>query len=61
MSSADWEGWVHAVKDKHENLVKYRIWEAIPAAEVPVGGKVLTSTWAMKKKANGTLCARLNA
>jgi hypothetical protein len=37
------------------------VWEAVPSEAVPKGNKVLTSTWAMKKKANGTYQARLNA
>jgi hypothetical protein len=37
------------------------VWEKVPREVIPKGSKILTSTWAMKKKANGTYCARLNA
>ena len=33
----------------------------VPRSEVPVGSKIMTSTWAMKKKTNGKLRGRLNA
>jgi hypothetical protein len=33
----------------------------VPIEELPEGSKVLTSPWAMKKKANGTYRARMNA
>ena len=33
----------------------------MPIEELPKGSKVLTSTWVMKKKANGTYHTRMNA
>ena len=33
----------------------------MPRSAVPVGLKIMTSTWAMKKKTNGKLRGRLNA
>jgi hypothetical protein len=47
---------------EHERFKKHKCFEAVPRAEVPSGSKILTSTWAMKKKVNGTFRAsRLNA
>jgi len=37
------------------------VWKAIPKDEVPKEAKVLTNTWAIKKKANGRFIARVNA
>jgi len=37
------------------------VFKAVPRDEVPEGAKILTSTWAMKKKASGKYRARLNA
>ena len=36
------------------------MWTPRILKDVPAGAKVITSTWAMKKKANGTYRARLN-
>ena len=37
------------------------MWTPRILKDVPSGAKVITSTWAMKKKANGTYRARFNA
>ena len=42
-------------------MVKNQVFEARPIEEVPEGSKILTSTWSMKKKPNGTKRARLVA
>jgi hypothetical protein len=41
-------------------MVNNNVWIPVPKSDVPQQAKVLTSTWAMKKKANGTFRARLN-
>jgi hypothetical protein len=53
--------WEIAVEEEHECMMKHKVWEPVPIEELPKDSKVLTSTWAMKKKANGTFRARLNA
>jgi len=40
---------------------KNRVFAIVPRDKVPKGAKIITSTWAMKKKASGVLRARLNA
>ena len=60
MASADSEDWQEAVDEEHRKFSAYKIWKPVPKTEVPQGAKILTSTWAMKKKANGTFRARLN-
>jgi hypothetical protein len=60
MKTADANSWKMAVEEEHNRMVDNEVWTPVPKSEVPVGAKVLTSTWAMKKKANGTFRARLN-
>jgi hypothetical protein len=55
------EKWKQAVQEEHERMVTHGVFKAVPKEEVPKGAKVLSSTWAMKKKASGTFRARLNA
>lgn len=61
MKSVDKKEWVLAVAEEHDRMVKSGAWHAIPKEEVPEGETVLSSTWAMKKKANGLCRARINA
>ena len=51
--------WQDGVDDEHR-MTKDSIWQAILQSDLPAAAKILTSTWAMKKKANGTYHARLN-
>ena len=52
--------WLPAVKEEHDRMVKHKVWKPVKKSEVPVRSKGLTSTWAMKKKSNGTYRARIN-
>jgi hypothetical protein len=61
MQSGDKKNWDQAVIEEHERMEKHKVWKAVPREAVPGGNKILSSTWAMKKKANGTYRARLNA
>ena len=61
MVSKDKEGWKKAVNTEHDKFTKYKVWEPVDQDQVPKDAKILTTTWAMKKKSNGTLRARLNA
>jgi hypothetical protein len=60
MQSPDSEGWKQAVEDEHQRMVDNEVWTPVPKSDVATDAKILTSTWAMKKKSNGTLRARLN-
>ena len=42
-------------------MKKYSVWTPVKLQDLPEGTKVLISTWAMKKKANGTHRARVVA
>lgn len=61
METDDVEAWLKAVEEEHDRMVKHGVFKAILKEDLPKHAKVLTSTWAMKKKSNGTYRARLNA
>jgi len=50
MRSPDKEEWDKAVDGK--NMQKYGVWTPVALQDLPPGTKILTTTWAMKKKAN---------
>ena len=53
--------WSESVDLEHERMINHAVFKAVPISEVPKFAKILTSTWAMKHKADGTLRARINA
>ncbi|MGH7955289.1 MAG: reverse transcriptase domain-containing protein [Gloeomargaritales cyanobacterium] len=61
MKGPDKDKWEKAVEEEHDRMLKHKVWKVVPKQEVPKNAKVLTSTWAMKKKSNGTFRARMNA
>ena len=60
MKQPDRENLADAVKEEHDRFVKYEVFKPVLIEKVPKDAKVLTTTWAMKKKSNGVYCARLN-
>ena len=61
MASSDKDKWQTAVDKEHDCMKKHNVWKAVNAEDIPSNTTVITSTWAMKKKSNGTYRARLNA
>ena len=61
MSKPDKDKWKKGVEEELQRMLKSKVFKAVPKSKVPPGAKILTSTWAMKKKANGTYRARINA
>eukprot|EP00956_Cyclotella_meneghiniana_P045257 scaffold361015_cov103-Cyclotella_meneghiniana.AAC.2 len=59
MKSPDREAWKDEIKNKYDRFQKYKVFKVIPRSEVPKGTKILSTTWAMKKKSNGKLRGRL--
>jgi hypothetical protein len=57
MNSKDKKSWVKAVDKEHGQMEKYKVFKAVKKSALPKKAKVLSSTWAMKKKSNGTYCA----
>ena len=61
MATGNKDKWTGAVKEEYDRMTKFKVFQAVPKSKAPEDAKVLTSTWAMKNKANGTLRARLTA
>ena len=61
MATKDKAEWMKSVKEESDCLVHHKVFESVPRKEVPPGSKILSSTWAMKKKPNGKFWARVNA
>ena len=40
-------------------MIQHKVWEAVERNSVPKGARIITSTWAMKKKSIGVFRARL--
>ena len=57
----DPKGWEEAVDEEHDRMVSHKVWRPEYIKDIPKHAKILTSTWAMKQKANGTKRARINA
>jgi hypothetical protein len=54
MTKSDKPNWDKAVLEEHDRFTGHTAFEAVNQDKVPKGTKIITSTWAMKKKASGT-------
>ena len=61
MATEDRPKWEVAVEEEHQRMVDAVAWKAIMIKDLPRGAKIVTSTWAMKKKSSGVFRARINA
>ena len=61
MNGPDKKNWYQAIEEEYESFVKNDCFEEVPINEVKPGTKIITSTWAMEKKASDRYRARLNA
>ena len=61
MASDDADAWIDEVKNEKERFDKYKVVKVVSREDVPEGAKIMTTTWAMKKKTSGKLRGRLNA
>jgi Reverse transcriptase (RNA-dependent DNA polymerase) len=61
MKLKDKESWIKAVQEEHDRMIKSGVWTAVNKDTLKATNKVLTTTWAMKKKPNGSYRARINA
>ena len=52
--------WEKAVNEEHERYVKDEVFKPVKIKDVPKDTKVITTTWSMKKKSNGTYRAHMN-
>ena len=53
MKLVDKKNWEKAVNEEHKLMKKHKVWEEVKREDVPADAKVLTLTWAMKKKSKG--------
>ena len=60
MRSPDAEAWKAEIKNEYDRFSKYKAFTVVPIKSLPKGTKILTTTWAMKKKTSGKLRGRLN-
>ena len=61
MNQPDWENWVKSVDKEHGRMTTNQVFRPMHIKDIPEWATVLTTTWAMKKKANGTYRARMVA
>jgi Reverse transcriptase (RNA-dependent DNA polymerase) len=61
MQSDDKDKWMIAVEEEHDRMIQNNVWTAINKHTLGKHEKVLTTTWAMKKKPNCKFRARINA
>ena len=61
MASNDKTKWEKAIEEEYERMLKHNVFQPVPVNSVPTDAKILSSTWAMKKKSNGVYRARMNA
>ena len=57
----DPEGWTDEVAKEKARFDRFKALTAVKRRDLPKGAKVMTTTWAMKRKASGKLRGRLNA
>ena len=53
--------WKEAIEEEYQKMKDHSVFQLVKINDLPQDAKILTSTWAMKLKANGTKQARINA
>ena len=61
MTTKDKENWERSVEEEYNKINKSNVCDPIKLKDVPSEDKILTPTYAMKKKASGVQRERLNA
>ena len=61
INGPDSEKWKAEIENEHNRMVENKVFTVIKKSELEPGTKIIDSTWACKKKSNGTLRGRLNA
>ena len=49
--------WVKAVREEYDRMEEHGVFKAISRKDVPEKAKIITATWAMKMKSDGTFRA----
>ena len=61
MKTEDKDAWCDSVDKEHERMTTNKVFTPTYIKDIPEWATVLTTKWAMKKKSNGTLRARMVA
>jgi hypothetical protein len=63
MASKDRSKWIQAVEEEYAYMMDHRVRVIEPTelCHIPAGTRVLSTTWMVKKKANGRYKARITA
>ena len=61
ISSPDGQAWKVEILNEYKRMVDNDVFEVVSKKDLPPGTKIIDSTWACKKKSNGTLRARMVA
>lgn len=61
INGPDGDKWKQAVKEEFDRMMKSKVFEVWKEEDVPDSATVLSTTWAMKKKASGVYRARMTA
>jgi hypothetical protein len=56
----DSKKWKAEVKTEHVRMIKSGVFKKVKLSELPSEVKIIDTTWAMKKRSNGTLNGRIN-
>jgi len=49
MASKGKDKWLKAIEEEHNRMTNHEVWTAVDRSMVSGNGKILTTTWAMKK------------
>jgi Reverse transcriptase (RNA-dependent DNA polymerase) len=61
MSSPDKKKWEEAIANEYKNMREHGVFEAVDSSSLTKDAKVLSTTWVLKKKANGVYKGRITA
>jgi hypothetical protein len=61
MQSENKEKWKDDIESEFKRMIENQVWVPIKIVKLPENSKILSSTCAMKKKANGQFRARITA
>ena len=50
MKQPDKDKWIAAVAEEYRKYKSYGVFKVVKIKDIPKGAKILTTTWAMKKK-----------
>ena len=61
VNGPDGKRWKAEVENKYWRMLANKVFEVVLQKDLPLGTKLIDSTWAMKKRSYGTLRGQMNA